>query len=64
MENVKSLLDAVKAAKGVTSDYALAKAMNVNKARISAYYAGKEAPNEFICLLIAQAIGRPPEQKG
>ena len=59
MENVKSLLDAVKAAKGVSSDYALAKAMNVNKARISAYYAGKEAPNEFICLLIAQAIGRP-----
>lgn len=62
METVRELLDAAKAAKKVESDYALAKALQINKARISAYYAGKEAPNEFACLKIAEAIGRSYEE--
>ena len=52
------LLDAVKNANGICSDYALAKLLNLPKQRISAYYSGKEAPNEFVCLQIAKAIGR------
>ena len=59
MKNIKRLLDEVKKAKGIESDYALAKALDINKARISAYYAGKEAPNEIACLRIAKAINRP-----
>lgn len=62
MENVKTLLDAVKKAKGIESDYALAKALEINKARISAYYSGKEAPNEFACLQIAEALDRTLDQ--
>lgn len=62
METIKSLLDEVKRAKNTESDYGLAKAMGVHKARISAYYAGKETPNEFFCLQIAQALGRSYEE--
>ena len=58
METIKKLLDDVKKAKGVESDYALAKSLDINKARISAYYAGKEVPNEIACLRIAKALGR------
>lgn len=36
MENVKTLLDAVKAAKGIESDYALAKALDLSKQHVSA----------------------------
>lgn len=61
MENVKSLLDAVKAAKGIESDYALARALNLPKQRISDYYkgTGNRVPDEFACLQIAQALDRP-----
>ena len=58
METVKTLLDAVKHANGITSDYGLAKLLELPKQRVSAYYSGKEVPNEFICLQIARALGR------
>jgi DNA-binding XRE family transcriptional regulator len=62
METTKTLLDAVKEAKGITSDYALAKTLELPKQRISGYYKGKEAPNEFVCLQIAKALGRSYEE--
>lgn len=58
MENIRKLLDAVVVAKGLSSKSDLAKELDVNKARISAYYSGKECPNEFACLQIAKALNR------
>ena len=62
METIKSLLDDAKVATKTDSDYGLAKALGIHKARISAYYSGKETPNEFICLKIAQALERSYEE--
>lgn len=59
MENVKKLLDDVKQRKGVKSDYALAKTLELPAPRIHDYYKGKAAPDEFACLQIAQALGKP-----
>ena len=59
MENVKNLLDAVKHAAGVESDYALAKTLDIRKQRISDYYKGKTAPDNFVCLKIAEVLKKP-----
>lgn len=59
MENINKLLDAAKHAKGVTSDYALAKALELPTQRVSDYYKGSRVPDEFACLQIAKALGRP-----
>ena len=59
MEDVKSLLDAVKAAKGVSSNYALAKALDLPDQRICDYYKGQRMPDEYACMKIAQALDRP-----
>ena len=56
MEFVKKLLDDVKKAKEIETDYVLAKELGINRARISAYYAGKEFPNEYACLRIAEVL--------
>lgn len=58
MENVRKLLDEAKAKTQSATDYQLAKNSGIPKARISAYYSGKEAPNEFACLQIARHTGR------
>jgi len=62
MENIRKLLDAVLVAKGLSNKSDLAKELDVNKARISAYYSGKETPTEFVCLKIAEATGRSYEE--
>jgi transcriptional regulator with XRE-family HTH domain len=59
MENIIKLLDDVKAKLGVTSDYALAKSLGLPKQRICNYYKGERAPDEFACLKIAEALGKP-----
>lgn len=59
MENITKLLDEVKAAKGVESKYALAKVLDLPTQRISEYYKGQRAPDEFACLKIAEALGKP-----
>lgn len=59
MENIRKLLDASKHAAGIESDYALAKTLGISKARISAYYSGKETPNEYACLKISELTGIP-----
>lgn len=59
MENIKKLLDAVKKAKGIESDYALAKALDLPKQRISDYYKGKTSPDKYACMKIAESLSKP-----
>lgn len=56
---IAELLDRAKHDAGIESDYALAKALGIHKARVSAYYSGKEAPNEWACLRISEITGIP-----
>jgi transcriptional regulator with XRE-family HTH domain len=53
---IEELLDDVKKAKGIESDYALAKELGVNTGLISYWYSGKTTPNEYACLQIAKAL--------
>lgn len=50
MNKSAELMDALKAKIGITSDYALAKKLGVNRARISAYRQGNEKPDFYICV--------------
>lgn len=50
MNKSAELMDALKAKIGIESDYALAKKLGVNQARISAYRHGKEKPDFYICV--------------
>lgn len=59
MENIKKLLNETKYATGVETDYALAKNLDLPRARICDYYKGNRAPDEFACLKIAEALGQP-----
>lgn len=59
MENIAKLLDETKHAVGVETDYALAKKLDLPRARICDYYKGNRAPDEFACLKIAEALGQP-----
>ena len=59
MENITKLLDEIKNAKGIETDYALAKALDLPRARICDYYKGTRTPDEFACLKIAEALGKP-----
>jgi len=58
MTKVIELLNAVKDAKGIKSDYALAKAIDIPKQRISEYYKSRNTPDEYACLKIAEALGK------
>lgn len=58
MNTIIELLEAVKIAKGITTKYALAKALNIPTQRISDYYNGKAFPDNDACLEIASALGR------
>lgn len=59
---IRELLDAVKNAKGISTDYALAKTLGLPRARICDYYKGTRTPDEFACLKIAEALGKPLDQ--
>lgn len=56
---IRELLDAVKNAYDIKTDGELARKLDVDKRRISAYYNGDRVPDEFACLKIAQALGKP-----
>jgi len=58
---LRNLLDQTKDALGISSDGALARALDVSKQSVSDYYNGKRAPDDFACLKIAQATGKPLE---
>lgn len=62
MKTIKQLLDETKAIKGIASDYALAKELDVSTQRISEFNKGKAFPNEYACLRIAAALGRPLDE--
>lgn len=57
--NIIELLDATKDAKGIKTDGELARLLGVSKQAVSRYYLGERAPDEFACLKIAEAIGKP-----
>ncbi|MFA7239884.1 MAG: helix-turn-helix transcriptional regulator [Sulfuricellaceae bacterium] len=51
---------AIKAKHKITSDYKLAEFLKLNRARISAYVKGKEWPNPYACMRIANALNLDP----
>jgi len=54
------LLDQTKERLQVQSDYALAKALEINQARLSAYRKGKENPDPYALTKIALALDLDP----
>jgi len=52
-------LNAAKQALDVSSDYALAKALDVPKQKISDYYKGKWSPDDETCARLALALNLP-----
>lgn len=56
---IAELLDAVKAKTGVKSDGELARTLGVTKQAVSKYYNDERAPDEFVCLRIAEILGKP-----
>lgn len=56
---IAKLLDEVKAKTGAKSDGELARNLGVSKQAMSSYYSGHRAPDEFVCLKIAQALEKP-----
>ncbi|MDR2508394.1 MAG: helix-turn-helix domain containing protein [Candidatus Accumulibacter sp.] len=59
---VRELLDSVKKIKGIKTDYALAKELEIHQWLISCYYDESRIPNEFACLQIAKALGKSYEE--
>mgnify|MGYP000939425790 CR=1 FL=1 len=53
-------LDATQKAMGITSDYELARRLEVSKQRISAYRSGKEWPDNYIVMKLAIALNLDP----
>lgn len=58
--NTVEFLDAVKRRHGLSSDYALAKRMGWNTARVSIYRAGRRELDDEGCVQIAAELGVPP----
>ena len=60
MTKVVELLDAAKAAMGVTSDYAIAQELGIGRARVSEYRKGSYSPEAYVVLRLAQIAGEDP----
>lgn len=60
--NTLEYLAAVKAARGITSDYALAKLLGVKQTTISSYRAGRSRMDDDVALAIAEILGVHPLQ--
>lgn len=56
---IAELLDAVKEKSGAKTDGELARKLGLDKRRVSDYYNGKRAPDEFACLKISEITGEP-----
>lgn len=56
---IKELLDAVKNAKGISTDGELARCLEISKQAVSDYYNNKRAPDDFACLRISEITGLP-----
>lgn len=62
MSKAKELLLECKIKLGVKSDYKLAKAIEINPARVSAYMSGKEQPDTFAAVRMALILNRDPAE--
>jgi hypothetical protein len=62
MSKTKELLLECKVKLGVQTDYKLAKNMDLHTARISAYMAGKETPDNYAAVRIALILKRDPAE--
>lgn len=60
--NTIEYLDAVKAARQITSDYALAKVLGITQSTISGYRAGRSRIDDDVALTIAEILGVHPLQ--
>jgi hypothetical protein len=60
MTSTNVLLDKAKEALGLESDYALAKALEVNNGTIAGYRKGTRQPDAYAAARLALALGRDP----
>lgn len=58
--NTIEYLDAVKAARQITSDYALAKVLGITQSTISGYRAGRSRIDDDVALTVAEILGLHP----
>lgn len=58
--SIQQLLDAVKARHGLSSDYALAKFLEVSKSAVSNWSAGVSSPDDMMALRIADELDLDP----
>jgi transcriptional regulator with XRE-family HTH domain len=58
--NTMDYLEAVKARRGITSDYALAKALHITPSTISGYRAGRSRIDDDVALTIAEILDLNP----
>lgn len=59
MKTVEELLDQVKAKAGITSDYALAKLLDISSARVCDYYKGRRFPDQYTSMKISAELDKP-----
>jgi hypothetical protein len=62
MSKAKELLMECKIKLGIKTDYKLAQAMEINRARISAYMSSKEIPDTYACIRISLILQRNPAE--
>jgi transcriptional regulator with XRE-family HTH domain len=62
MSKAKELLLECKVKLGVKTDYKLAQALEINRARISTYMSGKETPDAYACIRISLILQRNPAE--
>jgi predicted transcriptional regulator len=60
--NTIELLDAVKARREITSDYALAKVLGITQQAVSSYRAGNSAISDDVALTVAEILQIHPLQ--
>lgn len=59
MQSIDQLLDAAKQAQGLETDMALAKALGVGRAAVSAWRHGSRLPDPVVCATLAGLTGEP-----
>jgi len=62
MKSTVQWLDAIKRAKGLSSDYAVAKALGVTAQVVSHYRAGRRAFDPYMAVKVAELVGVDPMQ--
>ena len=62
MSKIQELLEECKIKLKVPTDYKLAQALEINRARISAYMSGKENPDAYACMRISLILQRNPAE--